>query len=248
MRYLVLSDIHSNLEALDAVLRAAAAHKYDAVLVLGDLVGYGADPNAVVERIRALKPVASVRGNHDKVAAGLDTAEDFNPMARAAATWTQDALSKTTLDYLRELPEGPTIVDDFIEICHGSPLDEDLYVVADIDAARSIAVSQRRLCLFGHTHVALCGRMDAQNRLEIEAPQGHPEFETVLEDDAKYLVNPGSVGQPRDGDPRAAYAIADVARHAVTLYRVTYPIEVAQKKILDAGLPPPLAYRLAMGR
>ena len=248
MRYLVLSDIHSNLEALEAVLRAASSHKYDAVLVLGDLVGYGADPNAVVERVRGLKPVATVRGNHDKVAAGLDTAEDFNPMARAAANWTREALTQTSLDYLRDLPAGPLIVDDLVEICHGSPLDEDLYVVADFDAARSIAASQRPLCLFGHTHVALAGKLDAASRLEIEAPQGHPEFETILDGGAKYLVNPGSVGQPRDGDPRAAYAVVDVDRQAVTLYRVTYPIEAAQKKILNAGLPPPLAYRLAMGR
>jgi predicted phosphodiesterase len=248
MRYLVLSDIHSNLEALEAVLSAAAAQKYDKVLVLGDLVGYGADPNAFVARVRALKPVASVRGNHDKVAAGLEDAADFNQMARAAARWTRDALTKATREYLRELPIGPVIVDDDIEICHGSPLDEDLYVVADVDATRSIAASQRTLCLFGHTHVALCARMDSQRRFEIDMPQGHPEFQTSLEEEARYLVNPGSVGQPRDGDARAAYAIADMDRKTVTLYRVTYAIETAQKKILEAGLPPPLAYRLAMGR
>ena len=140
MRYLVLSDIHSNLEALEAVLRASAAQHYDAVLVLGDLVGYGADPNAVVDRVRGLNPAAIVRGNHDKVAAGLDDAEDFNPMAKSAAHWTRESLTPQTLEYLRDLPTGPLIVDDMIEICHGSPLDEDLYVVADIDAARSIAV------------------------------------------------------------------------------------------------------------
>jgi diadenosine tetraphosphatase ApaH/serine/threonine PP2A family protein phosphatase len=218
------------------------------VLVLGDLVGYGADPNGVVERVRALAPAAIVRGNHDKVAAGLDTAEDFNPMARSAAQWTRDSLSPSTLEYLRALPEGPHVVDGTLEICHGSPLDEDLYVVADLDAARSIAVSRVPVCLFGHTHVALSARMDGQRRLEIEAPQGHPEFETRIEPDCKYLINPGSVGQPRDGDARAAYAIADTDRKLVTLYRVAYPIEAAQKKILEAGLPPMLAYRLGMGR
>lgn len=248
MRYLVLSDIHSNLEALDAVLRASAAQRYDAVLVLGDLVGYGADPNAVVDRVRSLNPTAIVRGNHDKVAAGLDDAEDFNPMAKSAAQWTRESLTPQTLEFLRDLPAGPRIVDEAIEICHGSPLDEDLYVVADVDAARSIAVARTPVCLFGHTHVAISARMDSQRRLEIDAPQGHPEFETRIEGDAKYLINPGSVGQPRDGDSRAAYAIADVDRKIVTLYRVAYPIEVAQKKILDAGLPPMLAYRLGMGR
>lgn len=248
MRYLVLSDIHSNLEALDAVLRASAAQRCDAVLVLGDLVGYGADPNAVVDRVRGLNPTAIVRGNHDKVAAGLDDADDFNPMAKSAAQWTREALMPPALDYLRNLPTGPQLVDEMIEICHGSPLDEDLYVVADIDAARSIAVARAPVCLFGHTHVALSARMDTQRRLEIDAPQGHPEFETSIGPDTKYLINPGSVGQPRDGDSRAAYAIADTERKVVTLYRVAYPIEAAQKKILDAGLPPMLAYRLGMGR
>jgi predicted phosphodiesterase len=248
MRYLVLSDIHSNLEALEAVLRASVEQKYDAVLVLGDLVGYGADPNAVVERVRALNPLAIVRGNHDKVAAGLDTADDFNPMAKTAAQWTRDALTRATLEYLRELPSGPQLVDHDIEICHGSPLDEDLYVVADLDAANSITSARRSVCLFGHTHVALSATMDSQRRLEIEAPQGHPAFEIAIASDSKYLINPGSVGQPRDGDSRAAYAIADVGKRIVTLYRVAYPIEVAQKKIFDAGLPPMLAYRLGMGR
>ena len=248
MRYLVLSDIHSNLEALEAVLRASAASRYGAVLVLGDLVGYGADPNAVVDRVRSLNPRAIVRGNHDKVAAGLDDAEDFNPMAKSAAHWTRDSLTRQTLQYLRDLPAGPQLVDDAIEICHGSPLDEDLYVVADIDAARSIASARTPLCFFGHTHVALSARMDNQRRLAIESPQGNPEFTTALEADSKYLINPGSVGQPRDGDSRAAYAIADLDRNTVTLYRVAYAIEAAQKKILDAGLPPMLAYRLGMGR
>ena len=117
-----------------------------------------------------------------------------------------------------------------------------------LDAARSIAAARTPICLFGHTHVALSARMDSQRRLEIEAPQGHPEFPVSIDADSKYLINPGSVGQPRDGDARAAYAIADLEQKVVTLYRVAYPIEAAQKKILDAGLPPMLAYRLGMGR
>jgi diadenosine tetraphosphatase ApaH/serine/threonine PP2A family protein phosphatase len=209
---------------------------------------FGADPNAVVDRVRGLEPAAIVRGNHDKVAAGLDDAEDFNPMARSAAHWTRESLTPQTLEFLRDLPVGPRLIDDTIEICHGSPLDEDLYVVADIDAARSIAVARAPVCLFGHTHVALSARMDNERRLEIDLPQGHPEFATAIEGDSKYLINPGSVGQPRDGDARAAYAIADLDKKVVTLYRVAYPIEAAQKKILDAGLPPMLAYRLGMGR
>jgi predicted phosphodiesterase len=248
MRYLVISDIHSNLEALEAVLRASSSQKCDGVIVLGDFVGYGADPNAVVDRIRGLKPVAVVRGNHDKVAASLENAEDFNPMAKAAAEWTRTALSSETFEYLKELPIGPRIVDSGLEICHGSPIDEDLYVVADLDAVRSMAASRRPLCLFGHTHVALRASVDGRQRLEIDTPQGNPEFETVMSPGTKYLINPGSVGQPRDGDSRAAYAIVDLGQQVVTLYRVAYPIEIAQKKIVDAGLPPMLAYRLGMGR
>jgi predicted phosphodiesterase len=247
-RYLVVSDIHSNLEALEAVLTASAKQKWDGMIVLGDLVGYGADPNAVVSRIRELKPAAVVRGNHDKVASGLDTADDFNPMARAAAEWTRQALTPETLEYVRAMPMGPVLVEDTIEICHGSPIDEDLYVVATVDALRSIDEARAPLCFFGHTHVATCARVDGQRRLEISVPQGHPEFTVPLLDAARYLINPGSVGQPRDGDSRAAYAIADVPERVVTLYRVAYPIEVAQKKILEAGLPPMLAYRLGMGR
>jgi predicted phosphodiesterase len=248
MRYLVLSDIHSNLEALDAVLTASAAQKYQAVIVLGDLVGYGADPNAVVDRVQGLKPVAIVRGNHDKVAASLDDAEDFNPMARAAADWTRQTLSAGALEYLATLPKGPQIVDQMIEICHGSPMDEDLYVVADVDAARSIAQARTPVCLFGHTHVALSASIGDDQHLAIETPQGHPEFSLKIEGATKYLINPGSVGQPRDGDARAAYAIADSGKRTVTLHRVAYPIAAAQKKILEAGLPPMLAYRLGMGR
>jgi predicted phosphodiesterase len=247
-RYLVLSDIHSNLEALDAVLAASSKQRCDAAIVLGDLVGYGADPNAVVSRIRGLKPKAIVRGNHDKVAAGLETAEDFNPMARQAATWTQKALTPDTLEYLKTMPMGPLLVDHAMEICHGSPIDEDMYVVADRDALQSIEEARLPLCFFGHTHVAMSAGMDGQRRLEMAAPQGHPEFFVPLISTTRYLINPGSVGQPRDGDSRAAYAIADLDGQMVTLYRVAYPIEAAQRKILDAGLPPMLAYRLGMGR
>jgi diadenosine tetraphosphatase ApaH/serine/threonine PP2A family protein phosphatase len=140
------------------------------------------------------------------------------------------------------------MVDDLVEICHGSPIDEDLYVVADIDAARSISAMRRQLCLFGHTHVAMRASIDGHQRLDIGTPHGNPEFDTPLTPGIRYLINPGSVGQPRDGDSRAAYAIVDTAQRHATLYRVAYPIEVAQKKILEAGLPPMLAYRLGMGR
>jgi len=248
MRYLIISDIHSNLEALEAVLRASAARKCDGVIVLGDLVGYGADPNAVVDRIRGLKPIATVRGNHDKVAAGLENADGFNPMAKATADWTRTALSDKALEYLKTMPVGPVVVNDRLEICHGSPLDEDLYVVADLDAIRSIAASRRQLCMFGHTHVALRASVDGKKTLEIETPQGNPEFETDLLAGAKYMINPGSVGQPRDGDWRAAYCLYDTENNIVEHRRVKYDLQTAQRKLIKAGLPRLLADRLAIGR
>src|SRR5512134_1631988 len=123
MRYLILSDIHGNLEALDSVLAHAAAQEYDNALVLGDLVGYGADPNAVVDAIRALNPISSIRGNHDKVAARLEGSEAFNMAARKAISWTTETLTAENLQYLAVLDEGPRLVDDQVEICHGAPSD-----------------------------------------------------------------------------------------------------------------------------
>ena len=132
MRYLVLSDIHANLEALEATL--AAAPPYDSTLVLGDLVGYGADPNAVIECVRRLEPAVIIRGNHDKVAAGLEGAEGFNQIAREAIEWTTAALTAENSAWLAALPQGPVVIDDTVEICHGSPFDEDMYVFDDLDA------------------------------------------------------------------------------------------------------------------
>src|SRR5204862_1877416 len=125
MRYLVLTDIHANLEALDTCLADAAARGYDESLVLGDIVGYGPNPNEAIERIKALKPIAMIRGNHDKVACGVEQPEGFNAVARRAALWTFEILRADHKNWLAALPKGPIIVDDLVEICHGSPVDED---------------------------------------------------------------------------------------------------------------------------
>jgi hypothetical protein len=140
MRYLVLTDIHANLEALDACLRDAKARGYQKTLVLGDLVGYGADPNAVIDRVQALEPAAIVRGNHDKVACGLELADGFNAVAKSAAHWTFDALTANHRAWLAALPAGPRTVDDVVEICHGSPFDEDAYIFDELDALRALKV------------------------------------------------------------------------------------------------------------
>src|SRR3954469_9249535 len=133
MRYLVLTDIHANLEALDTCLADARGKRCDRTLVLGDLVGYGADPNAVIARVLELKPVAVVRGNHDKVACGLEQAEGFNAVAKNAARWTLDVLTPEHREWLAALPQGPTQVDDLIEICHGSPFDENADIFGGAD-------------------------------------------------------------------------------------------------------------------
>src|SRR5581483_5633728 len=192
MRFLVLSDIHGNLEALEACLADAGAHGYNQVLVLGDLVGYGADANAVVDRIRRLQPRAIVRGNHDKVACGIEAADGFNPVARSAAEWTAAVLAPEHREWLAGLPQGPVQVDDLIEICHGSPFDEDAYVFDELDAARALAAASRPLCLFGHTHFAAAFALEggAVGALELG---GAAEHRVTIDRDARYLINPGSV-------------------------------------------------------
>ena len=247
MRYLVLSDLHANLEALDTCLGDAAARRYDNVLVLGDLIGYGADPNAVVARVQRLEPVAIVRGNHDKIAMGIEEAEGFNIVARAAAQWTLDALTPGNRDWLVQLPQGPTVVDDLVEICHGAPYDEDSYIFDELDARHGLNMSARPLCLFGHTHCPVTFQMNGRS-FTATGPAAAGETRLRIEDGVRYLLNPGSVGQPRDGDPRAAYAIVDTDARYVELLRLEYPIRTAQEKIIAAGLPEVLARRLTAGR
>ncbi|HXG88994.1 MAG TPA: metallophosphoesterase family protein [Vicinamibacterales bacterium] len=247
MRYLVLSDIHANMEAFEAVLAVAAEIGYDRLLVLGDLVGYGGDPNAVVEKVRALAPYALIRGNHDKVGSGVESADGFNAVARSAIRWTYEALTSENREWLAALPAGPMEVDDLIEICHGTPFDEDAYVFDDLDALRALHSAERPLCLFGHTHVqvgyALTGDQFAVTTLDDQRP-----LTIALSGTTSHLINPGSVGQPRDGDPRAGFSIVDTDTTIVTIYRTPYPVEQAQARILEQGLPEVLAQRLALGR
>jgi predicted phosphodiesterase len=247
VRLLVISDIHSNIDALEAVLAAAPQSAWDRVLVLGDLVGYGAEPNGVIDRIRELDPIAVIRGNHDKAACGLDDGSSFNQVARYAAEWTGDRLTTGNRDYLRALRQGPVAVDERIEICHGAPFDEDYYIFDAGDAVQALDATTRPLCLFGHTHLPIAFTL-RDGALDGFLPDGDTDQRLDLVDGVKYLVNPGSVGQPRDGDPRAAFAVYDSAAPSLLLRRVVYPVDVAQRRILSAGLPPSLANRLAIGR
>jgi shikimate kinase/predicted phosphodiesterase len=247
VKYLVLTDIHANMEALEACLSDAQARGYDEVLVLGDLIGYGPDPNAVSERIRSLRPRAIVRGNHDKVALGLEQAEGFNPAARHAAHWTIDALTPENRAWVAGLPMGPIEVDDMVAVCHGAPFDEDSYVFDELDAMRALASSPRPVCLFGHTHFAIAFELTATG-LSVASPGAEGVSTLPLQDGVRYLINPGSVGQPRDANPRAAYAIVDTVAKQIAMCRVAYPVEITQAKMVRAGLPEPLVRRLAAGR
>ena len=246
MRYLILTDIHANLEALETCLKDARGRGYDETLVLGDIVGYGPDPNAVIEVIRRLKPKAIVRGNHDKVALGMNQAEGFHAAARAAAHWMLESLTEQNRGWLVALPMGPTIIDGEIEICHGAPFDEDAYIFDELDARHAFEASTAPLCFYGHTHFAVAFRL-IKDLLEVVSP-ANGETALAIDPQARYLVNPGSVGQPRDGDPRAAYAIYDTDTKQLNLIRLAYPLETTQDKMLKVGLPDPLARRLALGR
>ena len=246
MRYLIVSDIHANIDAFETVLDHASG-AYDRVLVLGDLVGYGAEPNAVVDRIKGLDPLAVIRGNHDKAACGIDDGSAFNHVARVAAIWTGERLTAENNQYLRALPMGPLEIDSLTEICHGAPFDEDHYIFDGGDAALALRTAQHSLCLFGHTHLPALFKI-VEGSLYGTALDAERDAVIPLQRGARYLVNVGSIGQPRDGDPRAAYGVLDDEARELHTFRVPYPVEKAQKRIIDAKLPVSLANRLALGR
>ena len=245
MRYLILSDLHANWEALQAVL-AQAQSAYDRVVCCGDLVGYGADPDAVTEWIRE-NVSTIVRGNHDKACAGLEDLDWFNPVAKQSVLWTQTVMKPANLDYLRGLAKGPDRIDGF-QIVHGSPLDEDEYVVTEREVAQVAPYLEAPLAFFGHTHLQggfLCHRNGVKRFRDVDQDSAAETYE--LESDAVYFINAGSVGQPRDGDPRAAYAFYEPEANLVTLCRAEYDVPAAQNKIIEAGLPEVLALRLESG-
>lgn len=246
MRALICADIHANLEALEAVLALARQKDVDHLVVLGDLVGYGGAPAEVVERLRAWDgPSTLLRGNHDKVVAGLADDAEFNELARASAAWTRAQLDETQLEFVRDLPVGPLAFGDCGTLCHGTPFDEDVYIFSPLEARQAFDSTLDSLTFFGHTHLA-CFFLERGERVGAYMVRGD-DGELELEPEARYLVNPGSVGQPRDGDPRAACILFDTERRLLRWQRLEYAVDRAQQRILDAGLPPPLAERLAVG-
>jgi diadenosine tetraphosphatase ApaH/serine/threonine PP2A family protein phosphatase len=251
MRYAILSDIHSNLEALTAVLEALAKERIDRYFCLGDIIGYGADPSACLERVQKLRAVI-IGGNHDLACIGKLDVNWFNDAARAGVLWTRNQLSIADLAALREFPLM-TIMDPFT-LVHGTlrhPQRFD-YLVDAAQAVDTLTTCRTLFCLVGHTHLSCFLEYDrAARRLGRlhTSPQDGAEFayqdrtETM-----RYLVNPGSVGQPRDGDPRASFGVIDDELKKVVFRRVPYDIPAAQRKIRQAGLPDFLADRLEAGR
>ena len=251
MRVLLLSDIHSNVEGLEACLAVAPSH--DKVVNLGDIVGYGASPNEVTDRSRKLGGLF-VRGNHDKACTGVMGVEGFNPIAGLAALWTKQILTPDNLGFLKNLPHGPVQLDGLadIQFVHGSPLDEDEYIIALRDAAVPLVRTGVPVTFFGHTHIQ-CVFWQHDDRVEMMRPMYRTKddsdtYEIQLDRGVKYLVNPGSVGQPRDGDRRAGFGLFDTDSYSFTFYRVPYDFKRTQQKILAAKLPDRLATRLADGR
>jgi predicted phosphodiesterase len=248
VRYLILSDIHANYEALAAALGHARG-RYDQIICLGDLVGYGADPNDVVEWVRNTPELRSiVRGNHDKACCGLDSIEDFNEAAQVSSIWTADALTSENLEFLRNLPGGPVDGGGF-HIVHGAPADEDEYIITVQDAVQVHPYIGAAVTFFGHTHLqgGFFFRRNLAKSIE-QVPRRWTELSISLDEQSTFLINPGSVGQPRDTDWRAAFAIYEPDSRLVTFYRTEYDVSEARRRILEAGLPPVLGDRLRVGK
>lgn len=240
MKYAILGDIHSNWEALQAILEDAAGQGVNKYCCVGDVVGYNANPVECLEKVRSLGCVV-VRGNHDHYCSHADNLDGFHPLAADVVAWTRRQLSEDQQQYLRDLRYVAPV--ETFTIVH-STLDTPEawgYVFDKLEADSNFAYQNTTLCFYGHTHVPLAFektdtiRFGLYSRIKIGLGK-------------KYFINVGSVGQPRDGDPRAAYVVFDMLSNVVELRRVPYDIETAQKKILDAGLPPRVAARLAVGR
>lgn len=244
MRYAVLSDIHGNLEAFRAVLTRVADLRIDRMVGLGDIVGYNADPNACVEIVRS-EDMASVLGNHDTRATGMEEPDEFNAAASRAVLWTREHLAESNRSFLAALPRELAMEDAFL--VHGSIHDTDRYILFANDLRHNFSLLRElpgppHVCFFGHTHVPVAYSSDGAGIRQ------EPDDRIALVEGRQYLINPGAVGQPRDGDPRAAFAVYDREDRTVTFHRVEYDIAAAQDKIIRAGLPPRLAERLAYGR
>ncbi|MDP1853383.1 MAG: metallophosphoesterase family protein [Candidatus Omnitrophota bacterium] len=241
MRYGIFADIHSNLEALDAVLAAISKENVDEYLCVGDMVGYGASPGICIERVKSITQNI-VTGNHEHACAGLFAPSNLNEVAAGAVVWTRKTLPAEELEFFKTLPfvfENKDLV-----MVHGS-LDapqDFYYLFQPYEAKETFELLNKNICFIGHTHRP---KAFVKRGTIISLISG---YKVEINPDYKYVVNVGSVGQPRDGDIRASYCTYDTDKQEVEIKRVPYDIETAQKKIIEAGLPMVLAERLAVGK
>ncbi len=244
MKYLIFSDIHSNLEAFEALLRLKRAKSCDKILFLGDLVGYGPNPQEVIELFLTLENKYYIRGNHDKVIANLESASLFNPAAAFSVEWSKLKISEKSRDFLRKLPRGPLVIDHFLTICHGSTFDEDFYIFSQFEAAEAFRFMETNIGFFGHTHFPIIFLL---RNNQIKSIPLIKNLHFKLDANTRYLINPGSIGQPRDKNPHSSYIIFDASRKEIQFIRYSYDFKKTQKKIREAGLPEILASRLEVG-
>lgn len=242
MLYGIISDIHSNLEALDVVL--SKLYRVDKLICLGDIVGYGPNPNECVKKIRELK-IPTVAGNHDKAVTGGIDFSWFNQNAKDAVNWTQREITEENLEYLKSIPE--VLAVNGFEIVHGSlrdPLHE--YITNIIEAVPTFQKMTKKLCFVGHSHTPIFIGLKADGNYDGNVLKDQDEV--LIDNYEKVIINVGGVGQPRDRDPRASYGIYDSKTKIFSLHRVEYNIEQVQRKMKEVGLPQPLADRLSFGR
>lgn len=243
MRYALFADIHSNLEALQAVWKEFKKERIDEYLCLGDIVGYAANPNECIKLVRELKPFTTIAGNHDWASVGKTDINYFNPIAKEAISWTQKELTEENKDFLQDLPLTKEF-DDFV-IVHGSLYfpQEWHYIFTFQDAKRNFECQKKRICFIAHSHQSFIISQDKSGNCK-----GVKETKVTLKDDYKYLINIGSIGQPRDGNPDASYCFYNRDKDEIEIKRIPYQIKKTQDKIIAAGLPQELAWRLSIGR
>jgi predicted phosphodiesterase len=249
MRILVLSDLHANATALEAAL-AAANGRWERIVCLGDVVGYGPDPNEVSTKIRELG-ATTIRGNHDKAVTDLMPTDDFNPVAKAAVNWTRSQISADNMKWLAALPSGPLETDGLV-LVHGAFQDEDEYVFTPAQALEGLLDSTAAITFFGHTHhqggFSYTGESNNLEILNLRPRAGESFAALRTGSGTRYLLNPGSIGQPRDGDARAGFAIADLPHQTVEFWRIPYDVTAVQNRMRAARLPEALIQRLSLGR